>query len=411
MNCRLCGSSDLIRVLSLGNQPLANNFLRPEDFEKEKAYPLELVYCRECTLVQLSKESFVPREVIFSNYYYASSVAGGLRSHFERLAAMLVNRFGLSASNLVVDIGSNDGVLLRPLKQLGIRAIGVESAENLARIANEAGLTTVNEFFNSRTTERIKSQYGAADVVLAANVFAHLEDVHGFIESVKALLKKSGVFIVEIQYLANTIMDLTFDNIYHEHIFYYTLRSLSRLFAKHNMTIFDVEKIPTHGGSLRVYVTEGDREIGGSIASVARDEENMSLHREDTYLRFASEVRKRLRQIVDLLTEISGKGEVIAGYGAPAKSSTLLNSLTLEGKRLDDTIIRYIIEDNILKQGLYTPGTHIPITNPGTLDEQPPTYLLILAWNYAEEIMRKCESYRGKNGKFIVPMPQLAVSA
>jgi len=408
MKCRSCGSEQIEKFLSLGEQPLANNFLREKDFPNEKRYPLTLVFCKNCSLVQLSEDSFVSRETIFTTYYYASSVAVGLREHFEKLASDLTERYRLQGGDkLVVDIGSNDGVLLKPLKELGVRAIGVEPALNLAKIANDAGLYTIPEFFTEEVAKEIAGQHGRADVVVSANTFAHLGDVHGFIEGVKILLKDDGVFVIEVQYMSDMIRDLTFDNIYHEHVFYYTIASLRRLFKIHGMGIFRAERISTHGGSIRVYVSRDNREIERSVVDLLNEEKAARLSNPSIYKAFARMVLGRLGEISNLILELNAQHKTIAGYGAPAKLSTLLNSIKI--KKGLSFYIQYIVEDNPLKQGLYTPGTHIPIFGPKMLEKEMPDYLIIFAWNYANDIMKKCQKYKDMGTKFIIPMPKLEV--
>ncbi|MCS4538188.1 MAG: class I SAM-dependent methyltransferase [Thaumarchaeota archaeon] len=402
MNCRSCGSNSTVQFLSLGRQPLANNFLKPEEVGKEPLYPLDLVFCENCTLVQLSDESFVPRDILFTHYLYASSVAGGLRAHFEQLAKTLSNL--VLKGSVVVDIGSNDGVLLKPLKALGMSAVGVEPAANLARKANEQGLDTLNEFFGRNAVSTIVSRYGHADVITASNVFAHLDKIHGFINNVKLLLKADGFFLVEIQYIADTIKDMTYDNIYHEHVFYYSLHSLTRLFERHGMRIFKAEHIGTHGGSLRVYVCKDNRIPDYSIEQLTSHEKELQLHRLETYQTFADELMKRIGELRNLFSTLKQQGKFVAGYGAPAKSSTMINSI-----KLDSDVIEYVVEDAPLKQGLYTPGSHVPIVGPEVLEQKPPDYIIIFAWNYADDIMKKLEKFKKQGSKFVIPMPKMKV--
>ncbi|MBM3897519.1 MAG: class I SAM-dependent methyltransferase [Thaumarchaeota archaeon] len=402
MNCRSCGSNNVNHFLSLGRQPLANDFLKPDRVEKEPYYPLDLVFCTNCTLVQLSEESFVPRDILFTHYLYTSSVSGGLRVHFEQLAKKLAETIQKNA--VVVDIGSNDGVLLKPLKTLGLRSVGVEPAVNLAKIANENGLETLNDFFSKRSASTIVSRYGHADVIVASNVFAHLDGIHEFISNVRTLLKDDGFFVIEIQYLADTINDMTYDNVYHEHVFYYSLHSLIRLFEKHNMRVFKAEHVKTHGGSLRVYICKDDRDIDRSVEQFITREKQMRLDKFETYRSFADELMKRIRELRNLFSELKEEHKFVAGYGAPAKSSTMINSV-----KLDATLIQYIVEDAPLKQGLFTPGSHIPIVSPVALEQKTPDYIVIFAWNYADDIMKKLDKFKRKGTKFIVPMPKVQI--
>jgi len=391
-----------VKFLSLGKQPLANNFLKPEEVGREAFYPLDLVFCKNCALVQLSDKSFVPRDILFTHYLYASSVAGGLRVHFEQLAKTLAEF--VPRSSVVVDIGSNDGVLLKPLKDLGMNAVGVEPAVNLAKMANEQSLYTLNEFFSRNAVSTIGSRYGHAAVITASNVFAHLDNIHDFINNVKLQLKKDGFFLVEIQYIADTINDMTYDNIYHEHVFYYSLYSLTRLFERHGMNIFKAERIGTHGGSLRIYVCKDNRTPDDGLEQFTSYEKEMQLHKLETYQMFADELMKRIGELRDFFSVLKQQGKLVAGYGAPAKSSTMINSI-----KLDANIIRYVVEDAPMKQGLYTPGSHIPIVSPAMLEEKIPEFIIIFAWNYANDIMRKLEKFKKQGLKFVIPMPKVRI--
>jgi len=400
MKCRSCGSINTSDFLSLGTQPPANSFLNSKEPDHELCYPLDLVFCRNCTLVQLSEDSYVQRDLLFQYYTYASSIAGGLRTHFEKLAKDISNN--ISKGGLVVDIGSNDGILLKPLRDLGIKAIGVEPAVNMAKIANEQGLETIHGFLNESIVKRIISKYGFANVITAANVFAHLEDVHGFIENVKALLNEHGIFIIEVQYFADMLKEMTFDNIYHEHVLYYCLKSISSLLDRHGMVIFKVEHISTHGGSIRVYVSKDKRVVEDSVYEIRKLEENMLLDNIETYQSFANQLMVRIAEIRSFILDLKEKRKYVVGYGAPAKSSTIINSIGL-----DNSMIQYIVEDSPLKQGLFTPGSHIPIVDPSMLDKNLPDFIIIFAWNYSIDIMKKLEKYKAKGVRFIIPMPKL----
>ena len=398
MNCRSCGSNQTTKFLSLRKQPPANSFLKPTEIHKEHRYPLDIIFCSNCTLVQLSDESYIDRDDLFLHYSYASSIAGGLRTHFEKLANIIAK--DIPVNGLVVDMGSNDGVLLKPLKDLGIQAVGIEPASNLAEKANALGLETIGDYLNDKSIKIIISKYGHAEVVTAANVFAHLEDVHDFIEKVKLLLNEHGVFIIEVQYFADMIKEMTFDNIYHEHVLYYSLQSISVLLRKHKMNIFRVEQISTHGGSLRVHASKDTRDIEDNVSEIKELEKDMKLGQLQTYLSFANQLKARIHEIRDLLLNLKDQNKFVIGYGAPAKSSTMINSIGL-----DNSLIQYIVEDSPLKQGLLTPGSHIPIVSPDKIHDKLPDYIVIFAWNYAPEIIKKLEKYKNKGVRFIIPMP------
>jgi methylation protein EvaC len=399
LKCRSCNKEEFLEFISLNSQPPANAFLKESDFDKEVVYPLDVTCCSNCLLVQLTDESYIPRDKLFLDYAYASSISGGLRNHFAGLADKIKSEFN---PRIVVDIGSNDGVLLKPLLELGCEAIGVEPAGNLAKQANNNGLATICSYFDKDTVNKIISDNGKADIVVASNVFAHLDEYHDIIENVKRILSENGTYIVEVQYFADMIRDMTFDNIYHEHVLYYTIHSMINLFDKHDMTVYNVEKIPTHGGSIRAYVSEG-KSPRQSVNDLIREEKENGIDNLQTLENFNKKLQNNIEQIRELFVKLKKDNKRIFGYGAPAKSSTMINSIGL-----DKSNIELIMEDSPLKQGLFTPGSHIPITSPDILEKEMPDYLMIFAWNYADEIIKKVEDkYQKLN--YIIPMPELRV--
>ena len=399
MKCRSCNKEEFLEFISLNSQPPANAFLKESDFDKEVLYPLDVTCCRNCLLVQLTDESYIPRDKLFLDYAYASSISGGLRNHFTELADKIKSEFN---PKVVVDIGSNDGVLLKPLLELGCEAIGVEPAGNLAKQANNNGLTTICSYFDRDTVNKIISNNGKADIVVASNVFAHLDEYHDIIENVKRILSENGTYIVEVQYFADMIRDMTFDNIYHEHVLYYTIHSMINLFDKHNMTVYNVEKIPTHGGSIRAYISEG-KSPQQSVNDLIREERENGIDNLQTLEKFNDKLQKNIKEIRELFNRLNKENKRIFGYGAPAKSSTMINSIGL-----NNNSVELIIEDSPLKQGLFTPGSHIPITGPEILEKETPDYLMIFAWNYADEIIKKVEEKYSRMN-YIIPMPELRI--
>ncbi len=399
MKCRSCNKEEFLEFISLNSQPPANAFLKESDFGKEVLYPLDVTCCSNCLLVQLTDESYIPRDKLFLDYAYASSISGGLRNHFTELADKIKSEFN---PKVVVDIGSNDGVLLKPLLELGCEAIGVEPAGNLAEQANNNGLATICSYFDRDTVNKIISDNGKADIVVASNVFAHLDEYHDIIENVKRILSENGTYIVEVQYFADMIRDMTFDNIYHEHVLYYTIHSMINLFDKHNMTVYNVEKIPTHGGSIRAYISEG-KSPQQSVNNLIREEKENEIDNLQTLEKFNDKLQKNIKEIRELFNKLNKENKRIFGYGAPAKSSTMINSIGL-----NNNSVELIIEDSPLKQGLFTPGSHIPITGPEILEKETPDYLMIFAWNYADEIINKVEEKYSKMN-YIIPMPKLRI--
>jgi len=397
LNCRSCNKEEFLGFISLNKQPPANAFLKEDDFQKEISYSLDVTCCKNCLLVQLTDESYIPRDKLFLDYAYASSISGGLRKHFTDLAVKIKSEFN---PKLVVDIGSNDGVLLKPLLELGCESVGVEPAGNLAKQANDKGLETICSYFDKYTVDKIISEKRKADIVVASNVFAHLDEYHEIIENVKSLLSEDGTYIIEVQYFADMINDMTFDNIYHEHVMYYTIHSLINLFNKHEMNVYRVEKIPTHGGSIRVYISE-EIEIQQSVIGLINEERKNGIDKLQTMKKFNDKLQNNINEIRELFERLNKENKRIFGYGAPAKSSTMINSIGLTNENIE-----LIIEDSPLKQGLFTPGSHIPIIGPEILEKETPDYLMIFAWNYADEIIKKVEEKYSKM-KYIIPMPEL----
>lgn len=382
--------------LSLGDQPMANRFLKQSElWEEEPRYPLELFFCRYCSLVQLG--ATVLPELMFSNYAYASSTSASFRQHFEQLADKVISMLG--PKSYVVEIGSNDGILLKPLKERGVIAIGVEPATNLASIATQQGVMTLNEFFSEETVASLGE--GSADAVVGCNVFAHIPEIAQCLKNISRLLKPKGFLTMEVQDFRATIKDLTFDNCYLEHCFYWTLMSLQRFLASVGLRVFDASWIETHGGSLRVFADKGVRDVQASVGNILRLEEASNMGKVSTYKAFARRVRDIADSLIALLNDLRDAGKTIAGYGAPAKATTLLNYCGIGPKT-----IAYIVDDSPLKQGLYTPGTHIPIFSPEELEIRRPDLILVLAWNFFEPIKEKTKHL---GVPYILPVPPRVV--
>ncbi|WP_428079467.1 SDR family NAD(P)-dependent oxidoreductase [Candidatus Pelagibacter sp.] len=384
-NCRCCGSKKLKRVLSLGYQPLANNLLNNEK-EKAQTYPLELNVCEECFNCQLSVS--VSSTEMFSNYLYQSSTTKTFREHFELAAKKYVKEFNLDKDAYIIDVGSNDGVGLKPFLDLGYKNIqGIEPAKNLAEIANNNGINTFNGFLNEKAMNPIKN---GADLLLASNVFAHADDLKSMAESMKKLIKPEGKIIIEVQYLLNTIKDLTFDNIYHEHTNYWSLFTLNKFLRDLDLFIFKVERINTHGGSIRVYVSQNkDMKIDVSVENMIKDEEKYGLKKLSTYINFGKKIQNLKKQVLENLKLLKIKNKNIIGYGAPAKATTALNFFNIKDE------INYIIEDNHLKHGKYLPGVNIKILSKKDVKLKDPT-VLVLAWNFFEEIKKNNKDLSSK---------------
>ncbi len=376
--CRSCGNLKLKRVVSLGYQPLANNLLNKKD-EKCELYPLELNYCEKCHNCQLSVA--VDPKKMFSKYLYTSSTTQSFREHFEKAAKKYIKEFKLNPKkSYIIDVGSNDGVALKPFKDLKFKKIvGVEPAKNLAVLANKNKIKTFNGFLDKKILKKIK---GNADLILASNVFAHSDKLKEMAETMLKLLKKNGAIIIEIQYLLNTLKDVTFDNIYHEHYNYWSLTSLTNFFTQFDAKIFKAEKIETHGGSLRVYISKDNtKKVEKSVKDLINEENKFGIKEFKTYQKFAKEVYQIRDNVINNIKKLKEKNRKIIGFGSPAKATTALNFFGISNQ------IDFIVEDNKLKQGKFVPGVLIPIKNKNSIKEKDPQ-ILVLAWNFFNEIKK-----------------------
>ncbi|WP_440923012.1 NAD-dependent epimerase/dehydratase family protein [Candidatus Pelagibacter sp.] len=375
--CRSCGNEKLKRVISLGYQPLANNLLNKKN-ESTELYPLELNYCEKCHNCQLSVS--VDPKKMFSNYLYTSSTSKVFRNHFANAAKQYVRDFKLKPkTSYIIDVGSNDGVGLRPFKELGFKNIlGIEPAKNLSKLANENNIKTFNGFLEKKNLKKIKKN---ADLILASNVFAHSDNLKEMAECMIKLLKKSGTIIIEVQYLLNTLKDLTFDNIYHEHYNYWSLTSLINFFEKFDLTIFKAQKINTHGGSIRVYLKKKKIKIEKSVKFLLKEEEDFGVKKFSAYQKFSDQIYNIRKNVINNLNKLKKDNDQIIGYGAPAKATTALNFYGVTNQ------IDFIIEDNKLKHGKFIPGVKIPITSKAKLKKKA-SKILVLAWNFYDDIKK-----------------------
>jgi len=392
-SCRVCNSNDLELVLPLGKIPLANNLINNETDEYEK-YPLELLKCNDCSNCQLSFS--IDHKLLFDNYLYTSSTSKSFRDHFEKAADNYIQLLNIKKSDLIVDIGSNDGIGLARFSKLGYKVLGIEPAKNICEIANESGITTKNSYFNKKCTEEIKSEFGIPKLILASNVFAHNDNLFEFAKNVKNLLHQDGTFIIEVQYLLNTLQDLTFDNIYHEHYNYWSVTSLNNLFNQIDLKISKVEKINTHGGSIRVYVNKKRISFDNSLERFLKDELQFGINNPKIYYDFSKNVENLKFNVQSNLKKLKNKYRKIAGYGAPAKATTKLNYYNINSE-----ILEFIVEDNPLKKDKIIPGVNIPIKNRNELIKENIKVVIVLAWNFFEPIKEVNQDLINKGVIFI----------
>ncbi len=402
--CRSCGAGDLSPIVSLGEMPLANSYLRPEDATKpEPRYPLDLVRCRACQLVQIT--CTVPPEVLFRDYLYLSSYSTTMLEHAEKLVTRLVAERKLGAGSLAAEVASNDGYLLQYYVKAGVPVLGIEPARNVAEIARGKGVRTVEEFFDATLAERLRADGPAADVIHANNVLAHVANLNGFVEGFRVLLSDNGVIVSESPYLADFLRKVEFDTIYHEHLCYYSLTALDQLFRRHQLVIEDCEHVAIHGGTLRIFARHAKvARPTERVTKLLAEEQSWGVATELPYAAFAVGIEQVKTDVVALVRKLRAEGRRICAYGAAAKGTVLLNACGLGAADLD-----FVCDKNPLKQGRLMPGVHVPIVAPSHLAESNADYCLLLAWNVADEIRRSETKFVARGGKFIVPIPKVEI--
>lgn len=402
MICRICQSESLTKFLDLGFTPLADDFLPSNRLnEPEVYYPLEVFICNDCSLVQLGY--VVPREILFQrDYPYVSSTTKTGVKHFHSLAKEVSSRFSLQPNDLVIDIGSNVGVLLEGFKNQGADVLGIEPAPNICQIAQANGIETISEFLSEELALKIVKTKGKAKIVTGTNVVAHINDHYSLVRALEILLAERGVFIFEAPYLVNLIDNLEYDTIYHEHLSYLSVKPLIKLFRQFRMDLFDVQEVSIHGGSLRYFVArENNYPISSNVNRLVELENEKKIYQIDTVKNFAKSVQDNREELTWMLRSIKREGKRIVGVSAPAKGMILLNCC-----KIGPDILDFIAEKAPFKIGKYTPGMHIPILPDSELIKQMPDFALLLAWNFADEIMKNLDDYRKAGGKFIIPIPK-----
>ncbi len=403
--CRVCKNEKFHQILDLGETPLANAFLKKKRYEKdENFYPLNVVWCEKCGLLMI--DEVVPPEIMFKNYIYVSGTSPTLKKHFNNLASETISLYDVQPNDLVVDIASNDGTLLKEFKNQGLKVLGIDPAENIAEIARNSGIPTEIDFINEKIALKVRNNYGQAKLITATNVVAHINNLDELFRSIEILLKPNGIFIVEVPYMVDLIENIEFDTIYHEHLSYFAVRPIKILFENNNFNLIRVKHVSIHGGTIRLYGARKNSniEIHASVNDFLDREERMNVNKIDYYKNFAHKVENLKEDLLKSLSSIKEKGKKIAGYGASAKGNTLLNYCGI-----NSTTLEFIGDLNKLKQEQITPGTHIPVVDPKLITGKKIDYLLILAWNFKEEIMKQQNYIREWGGKFIIPIPHVEI--
>ena len=404
-SCLVCAGSQVDEFLDLGSTALANKFPTADDLNQpEPRFPLRVGFCRGCGHVQLTE--LVPPAAMFTDYLYVSSASDTLRAHFADLAATLTSRHGLADGGLVIDIGCNDASLLCCFRDRGASTLGVDPAENLAEFSRETGIERYQGFFGADSAAEIVARWGRAALITATNTFPHIPDLAGFVAGLDSALAPGGALVLEAHYLVDLLDQLAFDTVYHEHVSYWALGPMMRLFEDHGMEVVRAERLPIHHGQLRVTLRRrGEGGVDDSVAEVLAAERELGIDRFETWSAFAARVDRLKTEVVDCLRGLKAAGRRLAGYGAPAKGSTLLEFFGVGPDLLD-----FIADRSPLKQGRYTPGSHIPIVAPEALLEDPaPDHVLLLAWNFEDEILAQQAEFRRRGGKFILPVPEVRI--
>jgi len=399
--CRICASKNLKIFLRFGNMPLAGGFVKKKDLFKEQLYPLTVAFCQNCKETQILET--VSSSILFKDYRFVSSTTKTLTTHFQQYAKTMKNKF-LKKNSLVIEFGCNDGVLLKPFKDLGIKAIGVEPAKNIAKLARRKKCNVINAFFNLTTVKKIEKKNGKASLVCANNVFAHIDNMHEPMKAIKFILKKEGIFVFEVHYLMDLLEQYQFDMIYHEHMMHHCLKALSYLLNAFDMEIFDVLRIPIHAGSIRVYAQNkkgGQEKIKPTVKKLLKLEKLKKITQFKTLSKFGKDTYRKRAKLIKLITKLKSQGKKIIGYGASGRATVHLNFC-----KFNNNIIDYVVDASHERQGRFIPGMKIPIVHPDKIKKDNPDYAILFAYNYFDEVMKKENNFIKNGGKFILPLPE-----
>lgn len=402
--CQICGSDELLPIICLGHHAPCDSLLWPKQLNNpERTYPLNLFRCADCSLVQIDYV-VAAEELFFPDYPYRSGITSTLVGNLKSTGPTIMKRFDVPEGRLAIDIGSNDGTLLSGFKEAGMKVLGVEPT-NIANIANENGIETLQAFFDEDISRKIVATHGKADVVTAANMFAHVSKLGGLIRGVETLLEENGLFVTESHYLLDLLETVQYDSIYHEHLKYYSVKSIIRLFDYYDFTVVEVDRIPNYGGSIRVYAKKGkNHPVGASVTDLLKEEQRCGLYAEEIYAEFADKIKKSKHQLQKLLIEALSCGERVVGIGSPGRAATLLSYCNIDADSMS-----YIAEQSTsLKLGLFMPGSHVPIIDEKVMLEEQPELAVILSWHYWQPIVEKLRR-KGLKSKIIIPLPEVRI--
>jgi SAM-dependent methyltransferase len=403
--CRLCESNSLSEVLQLKATPPANAFVDAAACNlPQPTFPLDVFFCDDCAHVQLL--DVVDPSLLFENYVYVSGTSPVFVQHFERYSKAIIDEYSISPGELVIDIGSNDGTLLMFFKDFGCQVLGVDPAREIARTATENGIETLPEFFDQKLADGIKADYGPAKVVTANNMFAHADNLGEILDGIRSLLTEDGIFVFEVSYLVDVFEKTLFDTIYHEHLSYHSVKPLQQFLEAHGMRLIDTQRLDTHGGSIRCVTCRSGaaHAVRPSVDEAISNESRLGLHEAEILRSYAEQIDTLSNELSQLLNRLKSEGKSIAAYGAPAKATTLMYHFGLGPEFID-----FIVDDSPLKQGLYSPGMHIPVLPSEEIAARKPDYLLLLAWNFAQPIIRNNRDFLETGGKFIIPIPNVEI--
>lgn len=405
--CAFCDSTELRLIVDFGEVALAGAFLKSDGFDSEQKYSQKLYFCEHCLAVQITEK--VPPEVLFQDYFYFSSAIATLSNHFKQYAEDVVGRFRESRDFSVLEFGCNDGVLLKPIADLGVpTVIGVDPATNVLNTIADERLSLVNSLFDEDCAAKVRQEYGGMDLVCANNVYAHIVDIQGTTRAVKQVLKDDGVFVFEVHYLGRVIEEMQYDMIYHEHLYYYSLLSATNHFKRYGMTIFDVKMVDIHAGSIRFYVCKDNskyaKNLSSSVEALRQLEIEKGYDSSPTYASFSDAVAQKKDDLLSLLTDLKRQGKRVVGYGASGRANTIIQYCGI-----DDELVEFIVDDAPAKQGFSTPGSHLLIRSPDCLDKDPPDYLLVFAWSFLDEIKTRNARYLKAGGRLITPLPEVDI--